>query len=228
MIRSLADCLEFVDLHPACRVAVISSEGKHFCAGANLSSGRDLAATTGQGESGHLYDEAVRIFMGKTPLVAAVHGAAVGGGLGLALAADFRIASPDARFSANFSTLGFHHGFGLTETLPRVVGQQSAWEMLYSGQRITAARALEIGLCDGIAQPNSLMSESRSFAAQLANVAPLALRSIRETMRSGLVDRIRQVTDREKSEQERLAKTDDFKEGVRASAERRLPRFTGR
>ena len=88
----------------------------------------------------------MRLFANPTPVVAAIQGAAVGGGLGLALMADFRVASPEARFSANFARLGFHHGFGLTVTLPRLVGQQRAAEMLYTGQRVKSDEALRIGL----------------------------------------------------------------------------------
>ena len=67
------------------------------------------------------------------PVVAAVQGAAIGGGLGLALSADFRVAAPAARFAANFARLGFHHGFGLRVSLPAIVGQQNALRMLYTG-----------------------------------------------------------------------------------------------
>src|SRR6202035_3326912 len=88
------------------------------------------------GSTGSLYEEAVRLIAARTPIVAAVQGAAVGGGLGLALAADFRIASPSTRFIANFSRLGLHHGFGITVTLPAVVGQQHALDMLYTGRAV--------------------------------------------------------------------------------------------
>ena len=227
MIRGVADALEDLDANPRCRVVVLCAEGKHFCAGADLAGGRDLSDTTrGQGAEGHLYDEAVRLFSVKKPLVAAVQGAAIGGGLGLAMAADFRVASPDARFAANFSLLGFHQGFALTVTLPAVIGQQRAWEMLYTGRRVPADVALTFGLCDRLASVDSLRAEAHSFAAEIAVAAPLAVRAIRATMRHELSIRIREVTEQEKVEQERLALTDDFREGVKASAERRTPHFT--
>src|SRR5439155_742096 len=77
-----------------------------------------------------------RLFAAAIPVVATVQGAAVGGGLGLALSADFRVASPDSRFWANFARLGFHHGFGMTVTLPALVGQQAALDLLYTGRRV--------------------------------------------------------------------------------------------
>ena len=223
-ISSLADAFEALDAEPGCRAAVLASEGKHFCAGANF------AATEqpGLGAVGaHLYDEAVRLFATRTPVVAAIQGAAIGGGLGLALWADFRVAAPDARFSANFARLGFHHGFGLSVTLPRVVGQQRALELLYTGERIDGERALAIGLCDRLVPLDKLRGAARAFAAEIAASGPLAVSSIRETLRGGLAEEIRAATKRERAEQERLQHTSDFREGVAAMAERRAPVFRG-
>jgi len=223
LIRSLADAMETLDEDPACRAVVLCSEGRHFCAGADFSG---PAQVTDGG--GHLYDEAVRLFAARTPVVAAVQGAAIGGGLGLALAADLRVASPEARFAANFARLGFHHGFGLSVTLPAAVGQQRAMELLYTGRRVSGEEALRIGLCDRLAPAERLREEAHALAAEIAASAPLAVRSIRETLRGDLAARIRAATDREKAEQDRLHLTDDFREGVRATAERRTPRFEGR
>jgi len=224
LIASLADAFEALDAEPRCRAAVLASEGKHFCAGANFAA----AAKPGLGTVGaHLYDEAVRLFATRTPVVAAIQGAAIGGGLGLALWPDFRVAAPDARFSANFARLGFHHGFGLTVTLPRAVGQQRALELLYTGERIDGERALAIGLCDRLVPLERLRDAARAFAAEIAASGPLAIDSIRETQRGGLAEEIRAATRRERAEQERLQHTADFREGVAAMAERRPPVFRG-
>jgi enoyl-CoA hydratase/carnithine racemase len=168
------------------------------------------------------------MFATRKPIVAAVQGAAVGGGLGLALAADLRIAAPEARFSANFARLGFHHGFGLSVSLPLAVGTQRALELLYTGARVPGEKALAIGLCDRLAPLPTLREEAHAFAQEIAASGPLAIESIRATMRGDLVERIRQATARERSEQERLQATADFREGTRAMAERRAPRFQGR
>jgi enoyl-CoA hydratase/carnithine racemase len=223
MIATLADAFEALDAEPRCRAAVLASEGKHFCAGANFASDVSLGAV-----GNHLYDEAVRLFATRTPVVAAVQGAAIGGGLGLALWADFRVAAPDARFSANFARLGFHHGFGLTVTLPRAVGQQRALELLYTGARIDGERALAIGLVDRLVPLERVRTEARVFAAEIAASGPLAIDSIRETQRGGLAEEIRAATKRERAEQERLQHTADFREGIAAMAERRPPVFRGR
>jgi enoyl-CoA hydratase/carnithine racemase len=223
LISDIADALEALDADAACRVVVLCSAGKNFCAGANLR-GRALEEENGR----HLYDEAVRVFSTRKPIVAAVQGAAIGGGLGLALAADFRVAAPEARFSANFAKLGFHHGFGLSVTLPRVVGNQHALELLYTGKRINGEEALAVRLCDRLAPLSRLRDEAIAFAAEIAASGPLAIESIRQTQRGDLPERIRAATTRERAEQERLQQTHDFREGVRAMADRRPPKFERR
>jgi enoyl-CoA hydratase/carnithine racemase len=229
LIRSLAEALEMLDGEPVCRAAMLCSEGKRFCAGADFAGSGDAAPPPGVGgRIGHLYQEALRLFTTRTPVVAAVQGAAIGGGLGLALAADFRVAGPETRFAANFARLGFHHGFALTVTLPAAVGRQHALDLLYTGRNVLGEEALRIGLCDRLAPAHELRDHARAFAAEIAAMAPLAVRSIRETMRGDLADRVREATDRELAEQERLRETGDFREGVRAAAERRPPDFRGR
>ena len=225
LIESLCEAFESLDADAACRAIVLASEGRHFCAGANFAAGRDAAAD----ESGrHLYDEAVRLFATRTPVVAAIQGAAIGGGLGLALMPDFRVATPEARFSANFARLGFHHGFGLSVTLPRLVGQQAATELLYTGRRVKGEEAHALGLCDRLVPNDRLRAEAHTLAREIALSAPLAVDSIRETLRGDLPGEIRRATDREKAEQDRLQKTEDWREGTRAMTERREPDFKGR
>src|SRR5260370_19148070 len=152
LIASLADAYAWLDGQAGARAVVLCSEGKHFCAGADFS-GRSGQARPGAGGARNLYVEAVRLFEAQLPVVAAVQGAAVGGGLGLACSADFRVASPQARFVANFARLGLHHGFGLTVTLPPIVGQQRAMDMLFTGRRGGGEEAARIGLADPPARP---------------------------------------------------------------------------
>lgn len=227
LIEDLADAFEALDRNPACRALVLSSEGKSFCAGADFgrrgSGASDVAYSTTR-----LYQNAVRLFLCEKPIVAAIQGAAVGGGLGLALVADFRVVSPDARFAANFVKLGIHPGFGLTYTLPRVIGIQRASLMFYTGRRITGEEAVEWGLGDVLATPDRLREEATKLAAEIAECAPLAVRSTRATMRRGLADAVRAQTDHEHAEQSLLFQTEDHREGVRAVSERRPGRFNGR
>jgi len=225
LIDDIAEAFERLDADDGCRAIVLASEGRHFCAGANFGA-KDASDRDSSGR--HLYDAAVRLFETRTPVVAAVQGAAIGGGLGLALMPDFRVAAPEARFSANFARLGFHHGFGLSVTLPRLVGQQAAAELLYTGRRLKGEEAHAMGLCDRLVPLDRVRDEARELAAEIAGSAPLAVASIRETLRGGLPAEIRAATDREQAEQDRLRKTDDFREGTKAMAERRSPEFKGR
>jgi enoyl-CoA hydratase/carnithine racemase len=220
LIRQIADAYDALDDDPACRAIVLCSAGKHFCAGANFAAKNPAAG-------GDLYEQAVRLFAAKTPVVAAVQGAAIGGGLGVALSADFRVASPESRFSANFSRLGIHHGFGLTVTLPLVVGHQRALELLYTGARVRGYDAHAIGLCDRLVDADRRRDEAIAFAAEIAASAPLAIRAIRQTMRGDLAERVRAATAHEGAEQAKLFAAADFAEGVAASGERREPEFRG-
>ena len=208
-----------------------AAEGRSFCAGADFSKRMETGTVSEGSRSGagrHLYKEAIRLFQTRKPIVAAVHGAAVGGGLGLALVGDFRVTCQEARFSANFNRLGFHPGFGLTATLPRLVGGQRATLLFYTGRRLPGDEAVRIGLADLLVPLAEVRSAAQALALEIAQSAPLAVMSTRETMRRGLCDAIEAATERELVEQDWLRRTEDFKEGVKAMADRRLPNFQGR
>lgn len=232
MVTAIADAYEFLAKETECRAIVLASEGKSFCAGAEFGKSSDdepqekIPPGTPRGRS-HIYEQGARMMQAQIPVVAAIQGAAIGGGLGVALTSDFRVAAPEARFSANFARLGFHHGFGLTVTLPELVGNQAAMNLLFTGRRVKADEALVLGLCDEVAEQAQLREKARSMATEIALSAPLSIRAIRRTMRQGLVDQFRAATDREQVEQEWLRKTTDFGEGIRATAARRDPEFQG-
>ena len=223
LVRTLVDAFRALDLEESCRAIVLVSKGRSFCAGAQLGGSANADAPEpgpGRHGSGHLYQEAVRLFETETPVVAAIQGAAIGGGFGLALVPDFRVACPEARFSSNFARLGFHQGFGLTVTLPELIGKQAAANMLLTGRRVKGEEAYQLGLCDHLVSMEELRPKATELALEIAGSAPLAVRSIRRTLRRGLADRIRLATDHELVEQ-------DCREGVRATAERREPDFHG-
>jgi enoyl-CoA hydratase/carnithine racemase len=221
LVAQLADAYEELAAGDWCRAIVLGAEGKHFCAGLDFSSNADQDIAL-------LYRHALRLFAAPLPVIAAVQGAAIGGGCGLALSADFRVATAATRFSANFARLGFHHGFALSVTLPDTVGQQAAADLLLTGRRVGGSEAKALGLCDELVEPEDLVTAAVARAAAIAESGPLAVRAIRATLRAGMVERARRAMDHESAEQERLGTTGDFGEGVRASAERRAPRFTGR
>ncbi len=226
LMRDLADAFEALDADPQCRALVLATEGKVFCGGADLQAPNAVTRDDGAGIS-PFYREAARLFSNKKPIVAAVQGAAVGAGLGLALVPDFRIAAHEARFCANFVKLGFHAGFGISHTLPRLIGLQRASLMLQTARRIKAEEALDWGLVDAVVPLEQVREKALALAQEIAENAPLAVQSTRATLRQGLADVVRAQTDHELAEQQRLMKTADFAEGVRAVHERRPGVFVG-
>lgn len=225
LIASLASAFEDLGRDDACRAIMLCAQGKAFCAGANFGGGGEEELDR---NSGHLYQEAVRLFRTPKPVVGAIQGAAIGGGLGLALMPDFRVASPEARFSANFTRLGFHPGFGLTVTLPEVIGKSQAALMFYTSRRIKGEEAHEMGLVDVLAPQEKLRETAHALAAEIAENSPLGVVETRATLRGDLADRVKRATDHELAIQDRLRQTEDFQEGIRAVSERRVPDFKGR
>jgi enoyl-CoA hydratase/carnithine racemase len=225
MVGEIADALEEFDRTSDIRSIVLAAEGKHFCAGADFGSRGPDGVARGSKRGRHLYKEAQRLWRTKKPIVAAVHGAAVGAGAGLAVMADFRVTCPEARFSTNFTRLGYHPGFGLTATLPRLIGEQKASLLMYTGRRITGEEALEIGLADYCVPLDQVRSKATELATEIGQSGPLAIVATRETLRRGLADAVARATEREYEEQDWLRNTADFKEGTKAMTERRLPNF---
>jgi 2-(1,2-epoxy-1,2-dihydrophenyl)acetyl-CoA isomerase len=225
LLRDIADACEELQQGRTCRSVVLCSQGKHFCAGADFSS--SVMETDRDSVAEEIYREGIRLFALELPIVAAVQGVAAGGGLGLACAADFRVASSASRFHANFASLGFHHGFGLSVTLPRIVGEQAAARLLLLAERIGGEQALAIGLVDRLAEPGAEREAALALAEAIAAQAPLAVRSMRQTLRGALAGEVSAALTRELAEQQRLWRTEDSRIGITASIARRAPRFVG-
>lgn len=226
VVNELTESLATLDDLPECRATVLCAEGDVFCAGGEF----------GKGESGYevhtamaadLYAAAMKLFEIKKPMVAAIQGAAVGGGLGLALVADFRVSCASARFSANFTRLGMHPGFGTSITLPRLVGQQAAQMMFYTGSRINGQEAFRIGLVDQLVEQAEVKDAAIALAQEIAGSAPIAVQDTHATMRQGLAEQVVEANRRELALQKEHMATADFAEGLLATAERRIPEFSG-
>jgi len=229
LLTQLADTLEELDRDDTCRCVVLKSRGRVFCAGAKLDQDAVQEAHAEHRDSGDAedpyYAQALRLYSTRKPIVAAIQGAAVGAGLGVALAADFRVCSPAARFVANFVALGFHPGFGITAVLPRIIGPQNAALVLLTGRRVKPDEALQMGLVDVLATDDGLDAEANKLAQEIAANAPLSIEETRATLRGDLAELVRQQTKLELEKQERLAKTSDFAEGLNAVRERRPGNF---
>jgi len=240
-VREIADVLDGFATNMDVRAAVLMAEGKSFCAGANFGSSRSTTQRSGApegastpAESGtggrpeDLYAQAARLCEAEIPWIAAVHGPAIGGGLGLAMTATMRVTCPEARFAANFVKLGIHQGFGLSVTLPELIGPSRAALVLLSGRRFKGDEATELGMADVCVAQEHVRDTAMEIAAEVGSGAPLAIRAINATLRAGLGDRVREATRHEAAEQARLFTTEDAREGMRSVGERREGNFVGR
>ncbi|QGG95084.1 enoyl-CoA hydratase/isomerase family protein [Actinomarinicola tropica] len=233
LVEGVAEALESFDDDAHVRAAVLCAQGRSFCAGANFG-GDDGPLGPGSGAepvggsvTERMYAAAARLCEVATPFVAAVHGPAIGGGLGLAMTANLRVTCPEARFSANFAALGLHQGFGLSVLLPEVLGTTRAAEVLLTATRYDGESATALGMADRCVPLDDVRATAVDLAAQIAVNAPLALRSINRTLRAGLADRVRAATAHEAEQQRILSSTADAAEGIRAVTERRPGNFTG-
>ena len=230
-IHDIADALEEMQNDMSIRCAVLAADGRSFCAGADFAGdgvgGGDDEVVGGDATLA-LYQGSGRLFDVTLPIVGAIQGPAVGGGLGLAMVPDIRITCPDARFSANFASLGIHQGFGMSVTLPQLLGPSRAAQVLYSAKRYKGDEAVAIGLADECVPSEQVRERALEVATEIAANAPLALRAIKSTLRLGLGDRVREITQREAQLQAQLSASDDAKEGIAAVGERRAGNFKGK
>ncbi len=234
LLTELADRLLALDNNDNCRAIVLASNGKNFCAGGNFGTGQVGSGyntfTAAQFASGirQVYGQAARMFGNQKPIIAAVQGSATGGGLGLALLADFRVASEQSKFWANFTKLGIHTGFGATVTLPRVIGIQQAHKLLMTARRIDGTEAERIGLVDVLSDNDDIRPQAIALAQEIAANAPLAVESIRAAVREGLQAQVTAAIEVEIAEQSRLRVTQDAEEGILSLAQKRPGVFVKR
>jgi len=211
------------------RVVILTGVGdKAFIAGADINEfvGKSPAMIMGFAELGH---NVVRIMetMGK-PIVAAVNGYALGGGLEISMACDMRFASDKARFGQPEILLGLIPGMGGTQRLSRLVGIGLARELIMSGEQITAQRAYEIGLVNRVFPAEQLMEETKKFAQRLAGLPPFALRMAKYAINYGYDLALENANSLELQCFSQCWSTEDLKEGVAAFLEKRKPSFTGK
>ena len=223
LLENLVSVWGWADQEPSCRVIILCSKGSIFSAGANFADFMGGGAVSPE----PLYKLALKLFEGNTPVIAAIQGAAVGAGLGLAMIADERIAAPKAKFVANFVQLGFHPGFGLSASLPHVIGSSQSASLFMSAKRISAQDALKIGLVNECTEAENLLEAAQTRARMIASNAPIAVCDIRKTLRAPLIDAVGKALEHELKMQLEHFQTKDFGEGVSAMLSKREPQFKG-
>jgi enoyl-CoA hydratase len=212
----------------ALRCVILTGEGRLFCAGADLKERNGM--TDADWSAQHVTFEAmIRAQLAlPVPIVAAVNGAAMGGGCEMALACDFAWASDTARFGLPEARLGIMPGLGGPALLARAVGERVALELLTTGRPVMAAEALAIGLVSRVCPADALMDEVIALAGQIATSAPLSVKALKRVVRTGVAMPLDEAMELELNEYNALFKSADRHEGVGAFNDKRTPRFEGR
>jgi enoyl-CoA hydratase/carnithine racemase len=211
------------------RIAILTGAGsKAFCAGGDLKQRNGMTDEAWQAQ--HLiFERMLRAILAcPIPVIAAVNGAAYGGGCEIASAADFIYASDNARFALTEVTLGIMPGAGGTQNLPRAMGERRAKELILSGLPFTAAEAEAWGLVNRVLPEGELMKAAFAIAERIAGNGPISVRQSKQAIHRGLQMSLADGLTFEIEAYNRLVPTEDRREGVRAFNERRKPEFNGR
>lgn len=214
------------------RCAIVTGRGTSFCAGADFKSQIQRDGGTSNAlpneRSFAMYSPFLSMLDIEVPTIGALNGHAVGGGLGLALVCDLRVANADAKYGANFVRLGLHPGMATTYLLPRLVGLPRALELLLTGRIVTGREAAELGLVNHAVPADEVLPRARELAREIATAAPIAVRWTKRSVYRNLAWDPVSAAEVEAHAQSRTVETEDSKEGMRALLEKRPPVFKGR
>jgi enoyl-CoA hydratase len=231
MAGRLRAALEETGADPACRVIVLAAEGAAFCAGLDLKAHPAMDGVVAWMGLQEVFGGLIETVRGlRQPVIAAVPGAAVGAGFGLALAADVRFCAPSTRFLVGAVKIGLSAAeCGISYHLPRIVGAGRAFEIMLTGRAVAGAEALAIGLVSDMVEADALLARALDCARAIAENSPYSVKHTKQAMWANLhASSLSAALEFENHVQVVALMTDDFREGAAAFAEKRPPRFTGR
>lgn len=231
MAGRLRDTLAEVGADPAVRVIVLAAQGNAFCAGLDLKAHPSMDGVVAWMRLQEVFSGLMETVHGLgQPVIAAVPGASVGAGFGLALAADIRFCTPGTKFLVGAVKVGLSAGeCGISYHLPRLVGAGRAFEIMLSGRPVTGEEAVAIGLASGLAEADALLDRALACARMIAENSPYSVKHTKQVMWANLhAPSLEAAVELENHVQVVALMTDDFREAAAAFAEKRAPRFTGR
>jgi len=231
VLTGLAQAIGRAGAAGAVRAVVIAARGRSFCAGADFKTGAQRSPGSQplqpNERSFAMYQPFLSVLDLEVPVIGALSGHAIGGGLGLALVCDIRVANRDARYGANFTRLGLHPGMATTYLLPRIIGVPRAAELLLTGRLISGAEAERIGLVNYALPAEEVDARAHELALDCAQAAPIATRWTKRSLYRHAEWSPHDAARYEAELQSRTIETADHREGVAALLEKRDPVFTG-
>lgn len=227
MLRELSTAFAKEATQPEVRVVVLRGAGRGFCSGQDLREfeGKSLSYKSHLRNYQAVVENLVHL---EKPVIAAIHGAAAGAGLSLALACDLRIAAADAVFTTGFSKIGLIPDAGMNYHLPRIVGYARAFELEVLSGRIKAEEALALGLVNRVVSVETFDEEVARLAAELAQGPTKTYGLIKRALRRSASATLEEMLEYEALLQEVAGRTEDHKEGVQAFYEKRVPKYRGK
>ena len=231
LLAAFAEASARAAADPDARCVVITGTGSCFSAGADLKqgfSGEVVEPVEPAERTYQLYRPFLSVLEIEVPVIAALNGHAVGGGFGLSLVCDLRVANETAKYGANFARLGLSAGMAISYLLPRLVGPTLAAELMFTGRLFRGAEALQMGLVNRAVPADRVLPEAMAMAEAIAGNAPIAIREIKKVYRAGLGWDVQAAARREAVAQARTMETSDCIEGLSAMLQKRKPVFRGR
>lgn len=241
LVADLHDTLDEIQRDREVWSVILTGAGRGFCAGGDV---QNMGTRTGEsapkpttgdayfertaGQGRALVELSIRLRELRPPVIAAVNGAAAGAGMSLALAADVRVASEQARFTMAFVKRGYVPDTGGTHLLPRLVGPGIAAELILTGRIIDAATALQLGIVNRVVPHDQLMASAREIADEMLANPPVTVAMAKQALYRGLLNDLRTSIDYESQSNVTASRTEDWSEAVRSFLEKRAPVFQGR